>query len=454
MAGNKIRFAASLIAGRMALNTFKLMGKDYQTDRLGYLPVKICPDFVAHVARPKAAIAITGTNGKTSLTNLIGDILKQCGNTVSTNNWGGNYMGGQSWAFLNSVNIFNKPQYDYIVMETDEGDSAITYPLTKPDYILINNIARDSIFKNPNPDFIMSRLEKAMEGTPESTLILNADDPISCFLKTDKKNIYFGIKDLGKGSPEYLINDFRVCPKCGGTPKFIYKNYSNIGKFECPDCGLKSPEADYLGVELADDHICIREPDGKIYRYPTISSDVYNGYNIVEAVALFRTLGIAPEKIAEAIGKVKLPSIREERYQGKTIEVVNRSLKNSNGTAATVQFESLNKMNKDMAVILMLDEVTSDNRVEAITWMYDSDYELLNSEHIKQIIIGGERCLDHKLRCLLGGVDESKISVCNMAVDTFDYLKFEGIEKIYILYDIYNVERSHTVFEKIRERIG
>jgi len=450
---SKLRFAAGLVAGRLALNTFKLLGKDYQTDRLGYLPVKICPDFATHVARPKAAIAITGTNGKTSLTNLISDILKQCGNTVSCNNWGGNYMGGQSWAFLNSVNVFNKSQVDYIVMETDEGDSAITYPVTKPDYILINNIARDSIFKNPNPDFIMSRLRKAMEGTPESTLILNADDPVSCFLKTNKKNIYFGIADLGNGTPEYLINDFRVCPNCGGTIKYLYKNYGNIGKVVCPDCGLKSPEADYLGVEVANDHICIKEPDGSINRYPTISGDIYNAYNIVEAVALFRTLGIPADKIAEAIGKVKLPSIREERYQGKEIEVVNRSLKNSNGTAATVQFESLSKMKDDMAVILMLDEVTGNNRVEAITWMYDSDYELLNCDHIKQIIIGGERCLDHKLRCLLGGVDKNKISTCKMAVDTFDYLKLEGIKKVYILYDIYNTERSHAVFEKIRERI-
>ena len=90
---SKLRFAAGLVAGRLAMNTFRILGKDAESDRMGYLPVKICPDFIAHAARPKAVIAVTGTNGKTSLTNFIADMLEASGASVSCNRWAGNYMG-------------------------------------------------------------------------------------------------------------------------------------------------------------------------------------------------------------------------------------------------------------------------------------------------------------------------------------------------------------------------
>ena len=449
----KLRFAAGLVAGRLAMNTYRLLGKDAESDRMGYLPVKICPDFISHVARPKAVIAITGTNGKTSLTNFIADMLEESGSTVSCNRWAGNYMGAQAWCFLNSVNMLNKSKMDYIVMETDEGDSALTYPLSKPDYILINNIARDSIFKNPNPDFIMSRIRKALEKSPDSTLILNADDPVSCFLKTNKKNVYFAVRDLGNGNPDHIIKDFAVCPNCGGTPEYLYKNYGNIGRFVCPECGLSSPEPDYFAEEVTEKYIDVREKSGETYRYPVITSDVYNIYNTVEAVALLRTMGFEPARIAEYIGKAKLPEEREERHQGRHIEVINRSVKNSNGAAASAQFESLRNTRGNIALILVMDEITTSNRVETITWLYDADFEFLNSENIKQVIIGGERHLDYNLRCLLAGVDKNRISHCLLAEDTIKYLNYEGIDRIYIFHDIYAVELSHKLFEQIIERI-
>lgn len=450
---SKLRFAAGLVAGRLAMNTFRILGKDAESDRMGYLPVKICPDFIAHAARPKAVIAVTGTNGKTSLTNFIADMLEESGASVSCNRWAGNYMGAQAWCFLNSVNVLNKSKKDYIVMETDEGDSVLTYPLSRPDYILINNISRDSIFKNPNPDFIMKRLEKAMEGTPDSTLILNADDPVSCFLKTNRKNVYFAVRDLGNGNPDRIIKDFSVCPRCGGIPQYLYKNYGNIGKFVCPDCGLTSPEPDYFAEEVADDHIDVRERDGSVYRYPIITSDVYNVYNTVEAVALLRTMGFEPEKIAEYISRAKLPVDREERHQGRHIEVINRSVKNSNGAAASAQFESMHNMKENIALIMIMDEITTSNRVETITWLYDADFEFLRKDNIKQIIIGGERHLDYNLRCLLAGIDKERISHCLLAEDTVKYLNYEGIDRIYIFHDIYAVELSHKLYEQIIERI-
>ena len=164
-------------------------------------------------------------------------------------------------------------------------------------------------------------------------------------------------------------------------------------------------------------------------------------------------MGFVPERIAEYISRAKLPVDREERHQGRHIEVINRSVKNSNGAAASAQFESLHNMKENIALIMIMDEITTSNRVETITWLYDADFEFLRKDNIKQIIIGGERHLDYNLRCLLAGIDKERISHCLLAEDTVKYLNYEGIDRIYIFHDIYAVELSHKLYEQIIERI-
>ena len=42
-------------------------------DSPGTLALKLCPDFLKYVGRPKTIIAVTGTNGKTTVSNLLAD---------------------------------------------------------------------------------------------------------------------------------------------------------------------------------------------------------------------------------------------------------------------------------------------------------------------------------------------------------------------------------------------
>lgn len=63
-------------------------------------------------------------------------------------------------------------------------------------------------------------------------------------------------------------------------------------------------------------------------------------------------------------------------------------------------------------VILLLADLHDEvNSSENITWLYDIDFEFLNKENVKQIIISGIRVYDILLRLLLAGIPKDKITV-------------------------------------------
>lgn len=56
----------------------------------GKLAVKLCPDFMGCIDKPKTIITVTGTNGKTTVCNMIIDILEANGYDVLNNRAGSN----------------------------------------------------------------------------------------------------------------------------------------------------------------------------------------------------------------------------------------------------------------------------------------------------------------------------------------------------------------------------
>ena len=73
-----IRFFAALYAAKLATVALSVMHHN-GTHMPGVLAMKICPDFLGRMDKPKTIIGITGTNGKTTSAFLIKDLLQQMG---------------------------------------------------------------------------------------------------------------------------------------------------------------------------------------------------------------------------------------------------------------------------------------------------------------------------------------------------------------------------------------
>ena len=189
-----LRFIISLWASKLCLFLFKHTGRE-RDDRPGILALRLCPDFLDRVKKPQLVVAVTGTNGKTTISNLVSNILNLEGKKVAYNTWGANYKAGQARCLLDAVSIFNRPTKDAAVVEVDELLSYKTLPWIQPNYVIVTNICRDSIRRNAHQDLIFSRINEGVSKLPNATLILNADDPNSSFLGENNNKRFFAIAD-------------------------------------------------------------------------------------------------------------------------------------------------------------------------------------------------------------------------------------------------------------------
>ena len=449
----KIRFLLSLWAGKLVLWYYKKTNR-VNNDRPGMRSLRIFFDFVRYVNKPKTVIAVTGTNGKTSTTKIIAGMFESQGYSVAYNSWGANDNAGYARLFLDAVTIFNKPTKDVALVEMDEITIAYMLEMVQPQYLIINNLAQDSLHRNANVDYVASRIQIGCNKYPKVKLIVNGDDPTCIGIGEKNPKAYFGVADQGKLNAKYLINDFPVCPKCGGTPVYEYKTFRQLGQFHCPECGYKSPERDYFVKKIKKDSIIVKDKNGE-HEYPVFSDTLFNIYNEAAVITLFSEMGYQPEKIAELLKTAKLPATRDRVEFYKGMEIRDLASKGQNPTAMSTTMEYVKNLDGNKSVMLLYDELLpEDNRVEATSYIYSTDYEFLNDEKIKQVIVLGYRCRDHKIRLLLAGVDPAKICIANTVYEVDQFIDPRGIDKYIILRDyVYTLKMSDYIINAIKQKI-
>ena len=188
----KIQYYFALFTAKLAQLLLKILGRN-ATFLPGKIAIALCNDFLAHITPPKTVIAVTGTNGKTTVSNLISSILAKNGYSITNNSFGSNVQAGVISALIADTTFSGKPKKDIAVLEVDERSSLLIYPRLRPDYLVCTNIMRDSIKRNAHTEFIRYVIDKAL---PESTkLILNADDLIAFSLGSKgQSRVHFGLE--------------------------------------------------------------------------------------------------------------------------------------------------------------------------------------------------------------------------------------------------------------------
>lgn len=449
-----LRFWIALWGGKFFLFWYCRTGH-VRNDKPGMAAMRLYGDFLKYVAKPKCTIVVTGTNGKTTISGLIAGLLSKQGMRVAFNDWGANHHAGIARCLLDAVSIWNRATKDAAVIEVDELISLWDIPALQPDYILVSNLARDSMLRNAHPSYIYDRLERAIAACPHSVVIVNADDPLSCFLGRNNRRVTFGIADQHTDPLPARADDFAVCPVCGGRPEYRYRNYRQIGDFYCPRCGLHAPERDYLVTEIHRRNHCLTLQDPEqTHSYPMVSCSLHNAYNLAPVIALFRELGYAAAEISRGLDGAHVLASRESWETVGGIQLVTHIAKGQNPTAVSTVFEFLAKDTAKKEIILILDEVFDNPlKTETVAWIYDTDYEFLNRSSIRRIILGGARYLDHRLRLLLAGIPAEKLVCLREEGDTPAYVDLSGVEKNFILHDVNAVSRGRMIRDAVKARI-
>ena len=450
----RIQYFFALYTAKFAQFILKILGKN-ATYFPGKVALKLCKNFLAYMPPPKTVIAVTGTNGKTTVSNLLTSILTENGYSVTNNSFGSNVQAGVISALIQDTTLAGKPKKDIAVLEVDERSSLLIYPQFKPDYLVCNNIMRDSIKRNAHTEFISYIISSAL---PASTkLVLNGDDLIAARLGTNnQKCVYFGLEaEKPETSRPQHIRDIVYCPECGELLKDEYVRYNHIGRHYCNKCGLKSPELSYAVTNIdRENNIFTVCHHGKKEDFTLINDNIVNIYNFCGAIALLNEFGLDYDQIKKGFTASKIVKTRLDEVKSGDLNITMIMAKGQNPIACSRCYDYVAKSTAtNKAALLIVDDVDDNiNNSETTCWLYDCDYSAFADPNIKQVIFAGPRCHDHYLRSLLAGVDPAKIQITTDSSKVVDLLDTSVCKDIFVLHELYRPEEAKMIKEQLIAR--
>jgi Zn ribbon nucleic-acid-binding protein len=451
-----LRLLLTIWVAKLAGVAIRVLGRQ-GTHTPGLIARKLYPGIIGALRHPARVVAVTGTNGKTTVSNLLTEALLGESQRVASNRIGSNLAAGIATTLIGAVTWTGKPRVDIAVLEMDERSAKLVLPGLRPDLLVCMNLTRDSIKRNAHPAYIAWILSSAL--SESTSLVLNADDLIASSLGTDSNpRTYFAIDRLPTDgvTPTGAAVDVAICPVCDHRLEWDYWRFNHIGKAHCPACGFRSPDAEYRAsdIEAAGSRVAL-DLNGDIRSARLINANIVNVYNEIAVAAVLDQLGLEKDRIVAAFDHLEPPTTRFASETIGGVELVRLLTKGLVGVACSRAFEYLVSFGGRKAIVLNIDEVSERiTEVENTAWTYDADYEYLNDGTLGQVVVGGVRRHDQALRLAIAGVDAERIVTVESEVAASDELDLVGAADVFNLHSVHNAVITGTPVQKrLRERL-
>lgn len=449
-----LSFYVALSAAKVTQAVLKMTGH-HGGQLPGVIAEKFCDTFFAQIDKPERVVFVTGTNGKTTTTNLLDDILADNGIEFVDNRAGGNIRNGIESSLIKNATWTGRQKIQLAVMELDELSSRIVLPYITPELIIVTNLYRDLFYRSASPEFIFNTLNNSFSDRTE--LILNADELISARLGSkNAKRTYFSVDPLEGDvkKPEGIVCDLSACPVCGGQFEYDYCHLGHVGRAHCTNCGFTNPEPDFLLKSFnADDNTFVvaelAQEGCPEYTYKINSYTVTNLYNLFTAIVAARRIGLTPEQIAASLEKgINVTALRYSEKTCKNKRLVCVASKGETASATSNALSTIVKEKGSKAVVLnLLDSYHTKPgslQTELTSWYYETDFEYLKDENVKQIIIMGAETQDLALRLAIAGIDKNLIYETDTAENAAKLVKLNEVDSVFWAFAICNNEVSNS----------
>lgn len=351
-------------------------------------------------------IAVTGTNGKTSVTNCIAQLFEKSGKKIIINREGNNLDTGICSMLLKYCDMSGKVKADYLILETDESHVPVVYSQLKLDTLVVLNFFRDQLDRNGEMETLIQKINGFCK-TFEGNLILNGDDPNTARLgRANPKNTnvkYFHAEPYAFATHKiFEASEGRFCPFCGEPLEYEYYQYSHIGKFVCGNCGFGNYEP-YITASGIDLEKPVFTADGHSYS-PKLNS-IYNIYNMTAVAAAAKLYGIRQEVTDKVINNYTVKNGRMENFMLGDRKTTLNLAKNPVGANMTLRV--MNEMNGEKELLFVLNDNVADGL--DVSWIWDINFSIF--ERVTRVVTSGTRAYDIAVRIKCSGYDQSKIVV-------------------------------------------
>ncbi len=389
----------------------------------------------------RGSIVVVGTNGKTTVTNLMANVIEQSGQSVLCNRTGANLKSGIASALLQG-----RPS-DWGVIECDELWLAHVLPDLRARWVLLLNLFRDQLDRCGEIDRIQESIVGALVASPETGLIFNADDPLCAFVasRAAEERARAGLAPLrmvafGVGESMHLaqnaVADATMCQACSHIFRYEYRQYGQLGSYVCPECGFSRPHLDYVArdIDLMPDGVSFEVNAERTPRYaapalhgtaPGDGADAgagasghgavrlharlagtYNVYNLLAIYACAATVGCSADDVQRAVDAFDPRNGRLQRYVIDGRPTLLNLAKNPTGFNQNLRIVAAEKAPHAVAFFIN-DQVVDGHDV---SWIWDIDFEELVAGSAMEagvpvrVFAGGTRRNDLQVRLKYAGV--------------------------------------------------
>ncbi|WP_303834811.1 Mur ligase family protein [Ruminococcus flavefaciens] len=395
-----------ILIGKIIVKLLQLMHRN-----AGNLPGII----LWHLSRQKAVsmfkvdcpiIAVTGTNGKTSVTNCIAQLFERSGKKIIINREGNNLDTGICSMLLKYCDMSGKVKADMLILETDESHVPVVYSQLKLDTLVVLNFFRDQLDRNGEMETLIQKINGFCK-TFEGNLILNGDDPNTARLgraNPNNKNVkYFHAEPYAFATKKiFEASEGRFCPFCGEALEYDYYQYSHIGKFICKKCGFGDYEP-YITAKDIDLEKPVFTADGHTYS-PKLNS-IYNVYNMTAVAAAAKLYSIDQKITDGVINSYTVKNGRMENFMLSGNKATLNLAKNPVGANMTLRV--MNEMQGEKELLFVLNDNIADGL--DVSWIYDINFSIF--ERVTRVVTSGTRAYDIAVRIKTAGYDPAKIVV-------------------------------------------
>lgn len=361
-----------------------------------YADPQLIADLRPHIR--KGAIAIAGTNGKTTVTNLVADALEAGGNKVVCNRTGANLDSGVATALMREKNA------DWGVFECDELWLARIAPQLQPDYIVLLNLFRDQLDRMGEIALIQQSIAEALASTPEATLVYNSDDPLCQAIADQAPNatIPFGIAE-SMGLAQNTVSDTGMCQRCDSQLSYEWHQYGQLGNYTCPRCGFARVAPLYTADDIRSSsggtRLALRGGSVELQLDETFVG-TYMVYNVLAAYAATDLCGVPFMAFEHAVHQFDPQNGRLQRYEIDGTDVLLNLAKNPTGMNQNLDIIMSDQGPK--AVAFFINDKEADGR--DVSWLWDADFQKLAGGEGLAAFSGGLRRNDMQVRLKHAGL--------------------------------------------------
>lgn len=369
----------SLIIGKKILLFLRLLGRSGSA-LPGLVVEKINPSFLRSMlsSLPHGTVIITGTNGKTTTTKIVAELLEAQGMHVLTNKTGSNFVRGTVTTVIDKAKLNGRLPYDIAVFELDEAHAVHFVHQVTPRGVVALNIMRDQMDRFGEIDTTAKMIQEVVDSA-SSWVVLNGNDE-----RIAKMAPNSNIKTLWYGHSIELQNKFLTDDELHHLDSTAYVRAGDM------ITELTSYNTSGVAIKI----------NGHEHSFNMSLQGSHNAINLTAALAVLRA--IMPEADQAKINE-SVASLRPAFGRGETITLKNGAsvtiqlVKNPGGFTHAIRL--LEQKAYDVIGIAINDDY-ADGR--DVSWLWDVDFMPLVSRGA--VVCGGTRGSDMAVRLKYDGV--------------------------------------------------